>query len=53
METRLKVWDRLATDFKPANLDDFIQQEVTLEQLPVVLPTLLKGEARGRTLVKL
>lgn len=53
METRLKVWNRLATDFKPASLEDFIQQEVTLEQLPVVLPTLLKGEARGRTLVKL
>ncbi|MGX6445148.1 NADPH:quinone oxidoreductase family protein [Neobacillus sp. K501] len=53
METRLKVWNRLATDFKPANLEDFIQQEVTLQQLPVVLPSLLKGEARGRTLVKL
>jgi acrylyl-CoA reductase (NADPH) len=53
METRLKVWNRLATDFKPANLEDFIQEEVTLQQLPEVLPTLLKGEARGRTIVKL
>lgn len=53
MDTRLKVWDRLATDFKPANLNEFIQQEVTLEQLPDVLPTLLQGQARGRTLVKL
>ena len=53
METRLKVWDRLASDFKPANLEELIQQEVTLQQLPDVLPTLLKGEARGRNIVKL
>ena len=53
MDTRLKVWERLATDFKPANLEEFIQQEVTLQQLPDVLPILLKGQARGRTLVKL
>ncbi|MFF3099516.1 NADPH:quinone oxidoreductase family protein [Viridibacillus arvi] len=53
METRLKVWDRLALDFKPENLEKFIQQEVTLQQLPEVLPTLLKGQAKGRTLVKL
>ncbi|WP_141431040.1 acryloyl-CoA reductase [Bacillus sp. 03113] len=52
-ETRLNIWNRLATDFKPANLDELIQQEVTLDQLPDVLPTLLKGQARGRILVKL
>ncbi|MET0959169.1 MAG: acryloyl-CoA reductase [Psychrobacillus psychrotolerans] len=53
MESRLKVWNRLATDLKPANLEEFIHQEVTLQQLPDVLPTLLKGQARGRILVKL
>ncbi|KOO51267.1 NADPH:quinone oxidoreductase family protein [Viridibacillus arvi] len=53
METRLKVWDRLASDFKPEKLEKFIQQEVTLQQLPEVLPNLLKGQAKGRTLVKL
>ena len=53
MDTRLKVWERLATDFKPADLNKFIQQEVTLQQLPEVLPILLKGQARGRILVKL
>jgi acrylyl-CoA reductase (NADPH) len=51
-ETRLKIWDRLSSDFKPANLEGLIQQEVTLEELPGVLPTLLKGEAIGRILVK-
>ncbi|MFC7395494.1 NADPH:quinone oxidoreductase family protein [Scopulibacillus cellulosilyticus] len=53
MEMRLKTWDRLVTDFKPSNLEDFIQQEVTLDQLPDVLPTLLKGQARGRTVVNM
>lgn len=53
METRLQVWKRLATDFKPSHLEQLIQQEITLKELPAVLPTLLKGEARGRTIVKL
>ena len=53
MDIRLNIWHRLATDFKPANLEDFIQQEVTLQQLPEVLPILLKGQARGRILVTL
>lgn len=53
METRVHIWNRLATDFKPANLEALMQQEVTLQQLPDILPTLLKGEARGRTIVTL
>ncbi|RUL52243.1 NADPH:quinone oxidoreductase family protein [Lysinibacillus antri] len=53
METRLHVWNRLATDFKPKNIEALIQEEVTLEQLPEVLPTLLKGQARGRVVVQL
>lgn len=53
METRLKTWHRLSTDFKPAYLEDLVQHEVDLEQLPDVLPTLLKGQVRGRIIVKL
>ena len=53
METRVKIWNRLATYFKPNHLEELIQQEVSLEQLPDILPTLLKGHARGRILVKL
>ncbi|MED3996018.1 acryloyl-CoA reductase [Peribacillus frigoritolerans] len=52
MDTRLKVWHRLATDFKLEDLEQLVQQEITLKELPDVLPTLLKGEARGRTIVK-
>ncbi|KGR77707.1 NADPH:quinone oxidoreductase family protein [Ureibacillus manganicus] len=53
METRLNVWNRFATDFKLENLEQFIHQEVSLQELPNVLPLLLKGQARGRILVKL
>ncbi|WP_042355879.1 NADPH:quinone oxidoreductase family protein [Bacillus rubiinfantis] len=53
METRVNIWNRLASDYKPANLEALIQQEITLEQLPTILPTLLKGEAVGRTIVRI
>jgi len=53
MDTRLNIWHRLATDLKPANLEAFVQQEITLEELPEALPILLKGAARGRIVVKL
>ena len=53
MDTRLKVWERLATDFKLDHVEQLIQQEISLQELPDVLPTLLKGQAKGRTIVKL
>lgn len=53
METREKIWERLATDIKPVNLEELIAQEVGLGELPDVLPTLLEGRVRGRVLVKL
>ncbi|MGM9926916.1 MAG: acryloyl-CoA reductase [Bacillus sp. (in: firmicutes)] len=53
MDRRVAVWNRLATDYKPANLDQLVYKEVTLQQLPEVLPTLLNGEACGRMIVKL
>ncbi|MDQ0272805.1 acrylyl-CoA reductase family protein [Cytobacillus purgationiresistens] len=53
METRLRAWELLASEFKPANLEDLVFKEVELNELPAVLPTLLKGEARGRILVKI
>ena len=52
MPTRLEVWRRLATDLRPAKLDD-IRQEIGLDDLPHAFATLLKGEARGRYVVKL
>jgi acrylyl-CoA reductase (NADPH) len=52
MGPRLEVWRRLATDMKPGNLRA-LAREVRLSDLPGVFPELLKGNARGRTVVKL
>lgn len=51
MNTRQHIWERLATDLKLNQYEQHIQQEVTLDELPSVFPLLLKGEARGRTIV--
>jgi acrylyl-CoA reductase (NADPH) len=53
MNTREKLWNRIATDLKPENLSDMIQKELTLEELPDALPVILKGQARGRMIVKI
>lgn len=50
-ETRQEVWNKLATDYKPKNLADFVYKEVSLQQLPEAFPILLNGQARGRILV--
>jgi len=49
---RQKVWQRLASELKPRHLSDMCTT-VALEQLPAVFDKLLKGQARGRTVVKL
>jgi acrylyl-CoA reductase (NADPH) len=51
MPTRLEVWHRLATDLKPANLVESARQ-ISLEELPAAFDALLKGQARGRYVVK-
>jgi acrylyl-CoA reductase (NADPH) len=53
METRIALWKRMATDFKPDNLLKVMKTEVSLEELPDYISSILKGEARGRTIVKL
>ena len=50
---RKRLWERMATDLKPASLLTHISNEITLDELPVILPKILKGEIRGRTVVKL
>ena len=54
MDIRLKVWDRMANDYKPSSaLLQSIEKEITFDALPDYLPLLLKGQARGRFVVKL
>jgi len=52
MSLREKVWQRLASDLKPRHLAEMCNT-VTLDELPAVFDRLLKGQARGRTVVKL
>ncbi|MDF2671318.1 MAG: quinone oxidoreductase [Paenibacillus sp.] len=52
METRVRVWERLASEFKPAALDSMCT-EISLEQIPDQVALVLQGLSRGRTLVKL
>ncbi|MHA6260235.1 NADPH:quinone oxidoreductase family protein [Sporosarcina sp. CAU 1771] len=53
METRQKIWERLASDLKPESLLDYLSSEVTLEQLPTKLQEILQAKVRGRTIVKI
>jgi NADPH2:quinone reductase len=51
MPRRLEVWRRLATDMKPTDLRS-IATEIRLDDLPTAFDTLLKGQARGRYVVR-
>jgi acrylyl-CoA reductase (NADPH) len=52
VDIRKTVWARLATDLRPQGLDDAIAREVDLEGIEPVLDALLRGEAVGRTVVR-
>ncbi len=52
-DIRDEVWRRLASEWKPANLDAICTREATLDELPQVFDTLLAGGARGRTVVRI
>lgn len=53
MELRRHLWQQLASDYKPDALLDSIGKETSLEELPHVLATILKGGIRGRTIVRI
>jgi acrylyl-CoA reductase (NADPH) len=52
MNLRQRVWERLAVELKPAVLEN-MYTEISLEQVPDFVPTLLQGQSRGRVLVGL
>jgi hypothetical protein len=52
MDARREVWQRLATDMKPAALKT-MAREISMSGLPDAFATLLSGAARGRFVVKL
>jgi putative YhdH/YhfP family quinone oxidoreductase len=52
MPLRRRIWERLATDLKPRHLAD-IAHVIALDELPDHFDRILKGQARGRAVVKL
>jgi len=52
MPLRQKVWGRLATDLKPRHLDT-IAHTIALSEVPDYCARMLKGQIRGRAVVKM
>lgn len=53
MDKRLKVWELMAGEWKPDNLDRLVDREVDLNGLPQALGDILQSGIRGRVLVRL
>ncbi|HUF96984.1 MAG TPA: acryloyl-CoA reductase [Ilumatobacter sp.] len=52
IERRRAVWQRIATDLKPSNLDS-IGHDIVLDDLDEVLTGILAGQVTGRNVVRL
>ena len=52
MPLRKEIWQKLANDYKPANLE-MLATEITSEEVPERLDLMLKGGAMGKYLVKI
>jgi len=52
MPPRLKLWDKLASEWKLECLDD-LTEEVSLGDVSQKIDAILKGQISGRTLLKL
>ncbi|HET7929904.1 MAG TPA: oxidoreductase, partial [Rhodanobacteraceae bacterium] len=51
-DIRGKIWQHLASDWKPAHLDAICTSEVTLDGLPGTFAAMLAGRSFGRALVR-
>ena len=52
MPLRRRIWGRLASDLKPRHLAE-IAHDITLGELPAYFEKMLKGQIRGRAVVRL
>lgn len=52
MDTRRRIWDRMAGDLRPRALEDRITREISLDEVDPLLDEVLAGRARGRTVVR-
>jgi len=52
-DLRLAVWERMATDLRPAKLDRIADKLVTFDELPAQFDDYIKGRVTGRTVVRI
>lgn len=52
-DIRDRIWQHLASDWKPQHLERIAQHEVELDGLPGVFERMLAGDSFGRTVVRL
>ena len=52
-DIRLALWDRLANEWKPPQLDQIATLESDLQGLPGIFDTMLAGGSRGRSIVRI
>lgn len=52
-ETRLVVWNRIATDLKPRHLERIATRTIAFDELPSAFDDYMKGTVTGRTIVKI
>ena len=51
METRLELWNKLSSIWKPENLED-ITTDISLQELDTYILKILDGKTKGRVVVK-
>ena len=52
-DVRLEVWQRIATDLRPAKLDRICTKVVGFDELPAQFDDYIKGRVTGRTVVRI
>jgi NADPH2:quinone reductase len=50
---RLDLWNKLAGEWKPANLDAIVRRTITLDEVPAACAELIAGSVTGRYVVKM
>jgi acrylyl-CoA reductase (NADPH) len=53
LDQRIALWQRLATDLRPPQLEESIAHEITLEETPTALAQILQGAIDGRVIVRI
>jgi acrylyl-CoA reductase (NADPH) len=52
-DVRLEVWQRIATDLRPAQLERICTKVVAFDELPAQFDDYIKGRVTGRTVVRI